>query len=191
VKGWNVCRDHVFRFLGDLGKDMGGFGSGWHRRHKIPVEYCIVLDSLEMAVRCFDLPNVSAPGRRVHGRPVVGLHFMPVGTQGRDSAVCIDSLLAHGRELILKQVIRFLCSRSSFGDLRWWFSCPRCGRRVAKVYLPPEPAEPEFACRECHQLTYRSVQTHQGIHVPAGLWLLVNFGPPRRRRPACEFRPVA
>ena len=38
-----------------------------------------------------------------------------------------------------------------------WFLCA-CGRRVAKLYLPPN--EREFRCRSCYRLTYRSAQTH-------------------------------
>lgn len=39
-----------------------------------------------------------------------------------------------------------------------WFACPVCGRRVAKIYRPSEDSP--FACRRCHDLTYRSVQNH-------------------------------
>jgi hypothetical protein len=41
-----------------------------------------------------------------------------------------------------------------FGGWRWWFSCPRCGRRCDKLYLPPDAAD--FACRRCHGLLYLS-----------------------------------
>ena len=43
-----------------------------------------------------------------------------------------------------------------WGALRYWFTCPRCGRRVGKVYLPP--GDHDFACRRCHKLAYRSNQ---------------------------------
>lgn len=51
-----------------------------------------------------------------------------------------------------------------FGGQRYWFVCPmvrqgiRCGRRVSKLYLPPGGGM--FGCRKCHNLTYRSCQTH-------------------------------
>jgi hypothetical protein len=41
----------------------------------------------------------------------------------------------------------------NFGGVRWWFSCPRCRRRCAKLYLPRASA---FLCRKCHNLTYES-----------------------------------
>jgi hypothetical protein len=57
-------------------------------------------------------------------------------------------------------------TRPRYGGLRWWFVCPLaaggcpCGRRVAKLYLPPRGHY--FGCRHCHDLTYRSAQTHDG-----------------------------
>lgn len=42
--------------------------------------------------------------------------------------------------------------------LRYWFTCPRCSRRVAHLYLPR--GEKTFACRHCYNLTYRSSQTN-------------------------------
>lgn len=39
-----------------------------------------------------------------------------------------------------------------FGGERPWFACPRCHRRVAKLYLRSK----RFACRHCHGLRYSS-----------------------------------
>ena len=152
---------------------MGGSGSGWCRKRKIPVEYCIVLDSAEWAASCFDLPDLSSWSRRSHGIRPIGVHYCPIGRVRNEPAMRIESLLGYGRELSPEQIICFETSRSSFGNVRWWFSCPRCRRRVAKLYLPPQPAEPEFACRQCHQLTYRSVQQHQRFRIPVGLAELI------------------
>jgi hypothetical protein len=44
------------------------------------------------------------------------------------------------------------------GGVRLWFKCPTCNRRGYKLYRPP--GERFFACRGCHNLTYRSVQEH-------------------------------
>ena len=46
----------------------------------------------------------------------------------------------------------------NYGGGRRWLLCPRCFRRVAKLYRPPD--EVLFACRLCHELTYRSTQCH-------------------------------
>lgn len=38
-----------------------------------------------------------------------------------------------------------------FGGFRYWFLCPRCGRRVEKLYYAHR-----WACRRCHDLAYQS-----------------------------------
>ena len=38
-----------------------------------------------------------------------------------------------------------------FGGLRYWFLCPRCGRRVGKLYHVER-----WGCRHCHNLAYQS-----------------------------------
>ena len=38
------------------------------------------------------------------------------------------------------------------------YMCPRCGRYVHKLYLPPFARY--FRCANCHRLTYRSKQQH-------------------------------
>lgn len=40
-----------------------------------------------------------------------------------------------------------------YGGARWWMRCA-CGRRVAKLYLPP--GSTNFRCRSCHRLRYRT-----------------------------------
>ncbi|MBC8875898.1 MAG: hypothetical protein H8E44_41260 [Planctomycetes bacterium] len=37
---------------------------------------------------------------------------------------------------------------------RWWYACPACKRRAGVLHLPP--GEKIFACRSCHDLSYRS-----------------------------------
>jgi len=60
-------------------------------------------------------------------------------------------------------LIPITTTRPPIGGVRYWFRCPvehdrkPCGRRVKKLYLPPEQV---FGCRECHDLTYRSIQKH-------------------------------
>jgi hypothetical protein len=44
------------------------------------------------------------------------------------------------------------------GGKRRWLLCPSCHKRVGKLYRPL--GEVVFACRQCHQLTYRSAQCH-------------------------------
>ena len=59
------------------------------------------------------------------------------------------------------QLVRTPCY---FGGFRYWFICGLevngryCGRRVAKLYLPPGGIY--FGCRHCYNLTYKSCQEH-------------------------------
>ena len=42
-----------------------------------------------------------------------------------------------------------------FGGLRWYFACPKCGRRASKLYMH---ASDLFLCRVCQGLTYASTR---------------------------------
>ena len=50
--------------------------------------------------------------------------------------------------------VRLVDTPCNFGGRRWWFTCPICKRRVAKLYLPP--GAKYFGCRHCYNLTYQS-----------------------------------
>ena len=54
--------------------------------------------------------------------------------------------------------LRFTSSTPHFGGQRYWLVCPRCGKRVGKLYRPK--MADKFECRHCHKLTYTSSQTH-------------------------------
>ena len=54
----------------------------------------------------------------------------------------------------VESVIFLIPTYPHFGGVRWWLSCPSCGGRSGKLYLPTPHGE--FACRLCHDLTYES-----------------------------------
>ena len=54
--------------------------------------------------------------------------------------------------------LHFTTTRCYFSGVRYWLLCPACKRRVGKLYAPLSANE--FKCRHCHNLTYRSSQTH-------------------------------
>ena len=51
-------------------------------------------------------------------------------------------------------VIEISETACNLGGKRYWFHCPFCGRRIAILYQDGGA----FACRQCHELTYNSVQ---------------------------------
>ena len=69
-----------------------------------------------------------------------------------------QSIAVDGESRLVEEcLMRIATTHPCLGGRRFWFVC-RCGRRVGKVYLPPE--EQIFACRICHNLTYESAQKH-------------------------------
>jgi hypothetical protein len=82
-------------------------------------------------------------------------------------ALSIDPELANippALKLPAKYLVPIATTRPHFGGIRFWFRCPvardgkPCGKLAGRLYLPPE--QQVFACRDCHNLTYASVQTH-------------------------------
>jgi hypothetical protein len=58
-----------------------------------------------------------------------------------------------GESHAVSDSIRLTTTRSNFGGTRYWWVCPSCHRRCAKLYLPNAVY---FRCRRCYNLTYRS-----------------------------------
>jgi len=68
-----------------------------------------------------------------------------------------------------------------FGGHRYWFLCPNCNRRCAKLYLPT--GQTYFACRICYNLTYRSQQEKPSIRHRRYIdSIMAKAGIPPRRR---------
>ena len=58
----------------------------------------------------------------------------------------------NGESGIVACDVRLTTTPCHYGNLRYWFVCPRCHERVGVLYL----AESCIACRRCHNLTYKS-----------------------------------
>jgi hypothetical protein len=141
---------------------VGGFGSGrWPTgKRKRTVEECFSLDAdfwmrEGLLQRDTDLPGVwhwfqdDDPARE---RGAVGFH---VRTESDTGFVSLVYQLGRGDALEwLAYDVELQTTRQHFGGLRWWFTCPMCGRRVGKLYLGGR----FFGWRSCYGLTYRSCQ---------------------------------
>lgn len=63
----------------------------------------------------------------------------------------------------LDYLVSLQSTRTTWGSLRYWFTCPLvvnglpCRRRVGVLYLPPGGRY--FGCRHCYNLTYESTRT--------------------------------
>lgn len=78
---------------------------------------------------------------------------------GAENAVEIAYQVHDGNEMIpRRQRIKLAPPWERFEALGMFFSCPSCGRRVEKLYLPN--ARANFACRRCSGLIYTSTQIH-------------------------------
>ena len=65
--------------------------------------------------------------------------------------------------------IRLLTTNPHLGGVRYWYECPRCHRRAAKLYVAD--AESELACRRCWRLVY-SVQHRKSPKWAYFRWML-------------------
>jgi hypothetical protein len=52
----------------------------------------------------------------------------------------------------ISQRVPALATGCTYGGKRYWFGCPRCGKRAAILYLRSH----RFACRTCQRLAYAS-----------------------------------
>ncbi len=130
------------------------------RRKKRTVEECLSL-------RCGQLVDLGLlqPGFRKIGTltwpspesspPPFTISF-ECDTRGAEFSLQVRHRSSGSSDVNLR--IPFDRTRPNYGGSQWWFRCPGCNRRVGVLYMPDERAD--LACRTCHDLTYRSVQTH-------------------------------
>jgi hypothetical protein len=65
--------------------------------------------------------------------------------------------LNSAQEFIEEVMVAITSTPCHFGGRRFWFQC-RCGKRVGRLYLPPDQAI--VGCRFCHNLIHRSAREH-------------------------------
>ncbi|MBX2992122.1 MAG: hypothetical protein KF749_13280 [Bacteroidetes bacterium] len=68
--------------------------------------------------------------------------------------LCYTSTTFEGEKVNVNDKVRLEATSTNFGGERFWFMCPRCSRRCAKLYLPSGAIH--FRCRVCYNLTYES-----------------------------------
>ena len=128
---------------------MGGFGSGNHREKKETVDDCLILSCswllqhnyLDLAVGAWKDGGITY--LNFFGRPAYTLDFRV-------------KRLPEGELLLLllttHQLVYLRPTSLRFGGVRWWFLCPKCDRRCAKLYLQSHRSV--FLCRICLGVGY-------------------------------------
>lgn len=137
---------------------MGGIGSGRRRRagSKRLVDHCLTVD-----VNAWNRADLLVPGHSFSwtwmraGAPIATIDVV-VLLRAVELSYTVGGM---SREL---QSVRYsvptLWTPCRFGGQRPWLFCPRCGRRVVKLFLYGR----YFCCRDCHGLAYESQRADAG-----------------------------
>jgi ribosomal protein L37AE/L43A len=84
----------------------------------------------------------------------------------------------------ITQKINLITTKQKFGNERYYFQCPKCGRKAFKLY-----AGSYFYCRYCYNLTYTSCQESHCNDRLAGLLGLTPQALKEETRAAKEYWP--
>ena len=138
---------------------MGGSGStrwGCHSK-ATTTEHCLCLDLFWMTRNGF-IGNRARSGSLNWSRN--GQVISTIGFYADCTGVFLSYTVARTGQAVEYRV-PLAKTEPHLGGQRWWFVCPlaQCGRRVAKLYLPPGASH--FGCRSCYRLTYASCGTAQ------------------------------
>lgn len=89
--------------------------------------------------------------------PVASIGIRITSNRGCAPAVVLSYQTDRGQTARgVSSVVKLDKTSPFFGGVRWWFVCPSCKQRVAKLYFPF--GYDRFLCRHCHGLTYQSCQ---------------------------------
>ena len=134
---------------------MGGSNSGrYSHRPKLD-------DALTLDINAQLKNGILLPGNRRSG--TITWSYVRSGKVSASIAYTADMRDASHANVVLSfsidgepqhQTLRMDREPCRFGGYRWWWSCPRTGRPVMKLYLPPGARR--FASNRVYRLAYRS-----------------------------------
>ena len=137
---------------------MGGNGSGkWHR-----------LNTKTITDRCLsmDINEISKYSKLRHGYEGTITWTSSMGKETKvdirieQQSIELDYVVnSRNDQGNINYAIQLTFTSCNYGSRRPWFSCPVCGKRVAKLYLNGK----YFLCRHCHNLAYVS-QSEELLH---------------------------
>jgi hypothetical protein len=136
---------------------MGGYGSGQHHANsRTEVENCHILSAAWLLQNGYldwgadiAMREGGCTWSNIFGDALYTASF---GIKRVSDSELLLNLYTTGQSVTL------WATPQRFGGVRWWFECPRCWKRCAKLYLPDSSG---FACRVCHDLTYRSCNSQK------------------------------
>ena len=150
---------------------MGGFGSTRWNFHskKLTADNCRTLSIFHLKRENLLIPGKKSSGSWIWRSRSTGEKLSSIGYEldlrGETPFLLLHYVHTSGwteEKIKVDYEIPLVATTCHFGGQRYWFICPMtvngryCGRRVGKLYLAP--GNPYFACRHCHNLTYRSSQ---------------------------------
>ena len=135
---------------------MGGRGSGRRSSYSGKTE---TSDSMPLDIRKITRKGLLVPGNSfswqwlVNDRQVAGISIRVDFNQGM-----VLSFRMKSTGEVVEQRVHTQTSPCHLGGQRYWFTCPRCGQRVAVLYAPGR----NFACRQCGGLGYATQKEGAG-----------------------------
>lgn len=133
---------------------MGGFGSGNHahshrpaKRRTVETTRILSIDSLRTSAAWQDGSGISTWTAR-NGR-TSSLRWS--WTENEDTTTLLLEYAVRG--VLVTERIPLETRPQKFGGVRYFFQCPKCNKRVLKLY-----GIERFLCRGCQGLMYRSSQ---------------------------------
>jgi hypothetical protein len=136
---------------------MGGFGSGRYGGRPT-IESGLTLD-INRLLRKGDM----VPGKHVSGALIWS--NVRTGEQEQIASIGYEASLVNPETAWARlhysvngqpadYRVRLTSTSCHYGGRRWWWKCPRSGRRASKLYLPPGGTV--FAARHVYRLAYQS-----------------------------------
>ena len=134
---------------------MGGRGSGRRSSYSGKAE---TSDAMPLDIRKITRKGLLVPGSGfswqwlVNDRQVAGISIRV------DWQDMVLSYRLKSTGEVVEQRVQTQTSPCHLGGQRYWFTCPRCSKRVAVLYAPGR----YFACRECGGLSYATQKEGAG-----------------------------
>jgi len=133
---------------------MGGLGSG---RQAYKYEYTVE-DCLSIKTGSIFQGKCNMPGSCRSGTLYWTIDGQRIGLVQYGVCLKLKSpyiVLQHnGNKTKISYSVFLSYTHPNFGGFRYWFNCPKCGKRVGKLYMAP--GSKYFLCRQCQNLTYTS-----------------------------------